>query len=174
MMEPDIYTGGLNTSQRKVGSIENDGADWKYFDMIRAWGGWELFQELLVVLKGIATSRGVDVSNVAARWVLERPETGVVIVGEPSGNLAWPSTLTHSRLSARRDISHSLDIEDPGLQLHQAGFGRNRAGDRKEPGEGDVRANRGLRQRVSMRYVHPSTTSERSFCSLAHDSHTSS
>ncbi len=50
--------------------------------MIRAWGGWELFQELLAVLKEIATRREVDVSNVAARWVLDRPETGVVIVGE--------------------------------------------------------------------------------------------
>ena len=49
--------------------------------MIRAWGGWELFQELLAVLKDIAGKRGVDVSSVAARWVLEQPETGVVIVG---------------------------------------------------------------------------------------------
>lgn len=49
--------------------------------MIKAWGGWALFQELLAVLRGIADKRGVDVSNVAARWVLERPETGVVIVG---------------------------------------------------------------------------------------------
>lgn len=54
----------------------------QYYDMIRAWGGWELLQQLLVVLKEIAGRRGVDVSNVAARWVLERPETGVVIVGK--------------------------------------------------------------------------------------------
>ena len=59
--------------------------------MIRAWGGWHLFQELLAVLKEIATRRGVDVSNVAARWVLEKPETGVVIVGELFGmcGSAW-------------------------------------------------------------------------------------
>ncbi len=50
--------------------------------MIKAWGGWELFQGLLTVLEEIAKRRGVDVSNVAARWVLERPETGVVIVGK--------------------------------------------------------------------------------------------
>ena len=54
----------------------------QYLDMIKAWGGWTLFQRLLLVLQGIAEQYGVSVSNVAARWVLDQPETGVVIIGE--------------------------------------------------------------------------------------------
>ncbi|ORX38993.1 NADP-dependent oxidoreductase domain-containing protein [Kockovaella imperatae] len=73
MDEPSVYKDGFNTSQRK------------YLDMIKAWGGWELFQELLETLKGIAESHNVSVANVAARWVLDQPETGVVIIGSRLG-----------------------------------------------------------------------------------------
>ncbi|ORY35585.1 NADP-dependent oxidoreductase domain-containing protein [Naematelia encephala] len=71
--EPSIYAGDLNTSQRK------------YYDMIRAWGGWDLFQSLLRVLQTIGDKYHVDVSNIAARWILDRPETGVVIIGSRLG-----------------------------------------------------------------------------------------
>lgn len=40
-----------------------------------------MFQELLQVLSTIATRRGVSISNVATRWVLDFPYVGAVIVG---------------------------------------------------------------------------------------------
>src|SRR5262249_54640795 len=53
----------------------------KYKQMIDAWGGWELFQELLQVLKQIANTHGVSIANVAVRAILERPAVAGVIVG---------------------------------------------------------------------------------------------
>jgi len=79
--EPDPYSGSLNPSQRK------------YLDLIvKAWGSWALFQELLVVLRGIGDRHsGASVSNVATRWVLDHPAVGAVIVGARLGCTEYPS-----------------------------------------------------------------------------------
>jgi aryl-alcohol dehydrogenase-like predicted oxidoreductase len=53
----------------------------KYKHMIDAWGGWELFQALLRVLKQIADKHGVSIANVAVRYILDRPTVAGVIVG---------------------------------------------------------------------------------------------
>ena len=53
----------------------------KYKQMIDAWGGWELFQELLRVLQQIADTHGVSIANVAVRYILDRPTVAGVIVG---------------------------------------------------------------------------------------------
>jgi aryl-alcohol dehydrogenase-like predicted oxidoreductase len=53
--------------------------------MIYEWGSWEDFGALLRTLRTIADKHQVDVSNVATRWVLQRPETGCVIVGTRLG-----------------------------------------------------------------------------------------
>jgi len=53
----------------------------KYKQMIDAWGGWELFQALLRVLKQIADTYGVSIANVAVRYILDRPTVAGVIVG---------------------------------------------------------------------------------------------
>src|SRR5688572_29703303 len=53
----------------------------KYKNMIDAWGGWALFQELLAVLKGIADKHRVGIANVGVRYVLYRPAVAGVIVG---------------------------------------------------------------------------------------------
>jgi len=53
----------------------------KYKQMIDAWGGWELFQELLRVLQQIADKHGVSIANVAVRYILDRPTVAGVIVG---------------------------------------------------------------------------------------------
>ncbi|KAL4972488.1 NADP-dependent oxidoreductase domain-containing protein [Aspergillus desertorum] len=66
---PDLYSPDTTPSIRK------------YYAMIRVWGGWELFQELLSVLKVIGEKHGVSISNVAARWVLDFEGVGAVIVG---------------------------------------------------------------------------------------------
>ncbi|KAK2060662.1 aldo/keto reductase [Colletotrichum caudatum] len=71
--QPDLYDAAITPSQRK------------YYAMIRSWGGWELFQDLLRVLKNVATKHGVSVSNVATRWVLDFPYVGAVIVGARMG-----------------------------------------------------------------------------------------
>lgn len=53
----------------------------KYKNMIDAWGGWQLFQELLTTLELIAKKHGVSIANVAVRYVLEKPAIAGVIVG---------------------------------------------------------------------------------------------
>ena len=51
--------------------------------ILKAWGDWALFQELLVVLRSIGNRHGgVSIANVATRWVLDQPAVGAVIIGE--------------------------------------------------------------------------------------------
>ena len=53
----------------------------KYKQMIDAWGGWELFQELLTVLQGIAAAQQASIANVAVKYVLDRPAVAGAILG---------------------------------------------------------------------------------------------
>ncbi|MBO1348507.1 MAG: aldo/keto reductase [Hormoscilla sp. GUM202] len=57
----------------------------KYKNMVDAWGGWNLFQELLATLGQIASKHGVSISNVAVRYVLEQPAVAGAIVGARLG-----------------------------------------------------------------------------------------
>lgn len=57
----------------------------KYKQMIDAWGGWALFQELLAALKPIAERRAAGIANVAVRYVLDQPEVAGAIVGARLG-----------------------------------------------------------------------------------------
>jgi aryl-alcohol dehydrogenase-like predicted oxidoreductase len=57
----------------------------KYKNMIDAWGGWALFQELLATLKEIADRHRVNIANVGIRYVLGRPAVAGVIVGARLG-----------------------------------------------------------------------------------------
>jgi aryl-alcohol dehydrogenase-like predicted oxidoreductase len=57
----------------------------KYKNMIDAWGGWALFQELLAALKEIADRHRVRIANVGIRYVLDRPAVAGVIVGARLG-----------------------------------------------------------------------------------------
>lgn len=56
----------------------------KYRLMIDELGGWALYQELLAALGRIAGRHGVAAANVAARWVLDRPQVAAVLVGAKS------------------------------------------------------------------------------------------
>ena len=82
--------GGL-LSERFLGQPEpgrrelNTASLMKYKQMIDAWGGWALFQELLTVLKEIGGRLGVSVANLAVRYVLDRPAVAGVIVGARLG-----------------------------------------------------------------------------------------
>jgi aryl-alcohol dehydrogenase-like predicted oxidoreductase len=57
----------------------------KYKNMINAWGNWQLFQELLTVLKAIADSYHVTIPNVAVRYVLEQKAVAGAIIGARLG-----------------------------------------------------------------------------------------
>ncbi len=53
----------------------------KYKQMLDAWGGWSLFQELLRVLKRSAEKNNVSIANVAARYILDKLQVAGVIIG---------------------------------------------------------------------------------------------
>jgi len=78
--------GGL-LSERYLGQPEPGGSALttaslsKYKHVVDAWGGWELFQELLLTLKGIADRHRVSIADVAIRYILDRPAVAGVIVG---------------------------------------------------------------------------------------------
>jgi len=51
------------------------------FVIIDDFGGWSLFQELLMVLAGIAARHGADIASVATRAILDRSAIAAAIVG---------------------------------------------------------------------------------------------
>jgi aryl-alcohol dehydrogenase-like predicted oxidoreductase len=53
----------------------------KYKLIVDDFGGWDLFQELLRVLRRIADRHDVDVATVASRAILDRPQVAAVIIG---------------------------------------------------------------------------------------------
>ena len=57
----------------------------KYYNMINAWGGWQLFQELLYVLDNIAKKHGCSIANIATRYILDKPQVAGVIIGARLG-----------------------------------------------------------------------------------------
>ncbi|UBF28305.1 aldo/keto reductase [Kovacikia minuta CCNUW1] len=77
----------------------------KYKQMVDAWGGWSLLQELLGVLQTIAQKHQVSIANVAVRYVLERPAVGGAIVGARLG-------ISHHLEDNGRVFEFSLDAED--------------------------------------------------------------
>jgi aryl-alcohol dehydrogenase-like predicted oxidoreductase len=78
--------GGL-ISERYLGRIEPSAAELntlslrKYKQMIDAWGGWNLFQELLSTLKRISQKHNVSIANVATRYILAKSAVAGVIIG---------------------------------------------------------------------------------------------
>jgi aryl-alcohol dehydrogenase-like predicted oxidoreductase len=57
----------------------------KYKRMIDDWGGWGLFQELLLVLDRIAKKHSRSIANVATRYILDKPAVAGVIIGARLG-----------------------------------------------------------------------------------------
>lgn len=85
-----VLCGGM-LSDRYVGQPEpgptelNTASLRKYKQMIDAWGGWQLFQQLLAALRAIADKHGVSIANVAQRYMLEKPAVAGVIIGARLG-----------------------------------------------------------------------------------------
>jgi aryl-alcohol dehydrogenase-like predicted oxidoreductase len=57
----------------------------KYSQMIDAWGGWELFQQLLGALKTVAEKNQASIADAGIRYILDRPAVAGVIVGTRLG-----------------------------------------------------------------------------------------
>jgi aryl-alcohol dehydrogenase-like predicted oxidoreductase len=77
----------------------------KYKQMIDAWGGWALFQELLHATDQVAKRHGVSIANVAVRAILDRPAAAGVIVGARLG-------VAEHLADNARVFSFRLDAED--------------------------------------------------------------
>jgi len=77
----------------------------KYKNMIDAWGGWKLFQVLLLTLDQIAKKHQVDIANVATRFILDSPCVAGVIIGARLG-------ISEHRAQNNIVFSFSLDDED--------------------------------------------------------------
>ncbi|MDQ0041521.1 aldo/keto reductase [Variovorax boronicumulans] len=58
----------------------------KYKLVIDDFGGWELFQQLLLQLRKVAERHGTSIATVAMRWVLQQPQVAGVIVGVRRGD----------------------------------------------------------------------------------------
>lgn len=112
LRQPEPGRGNLNTASLS-----------KYKQMVDAWGGWDLFQELLAILEGIAGRHEVSIADVAVRYILDRPAVAGVIVGVRLGvadhrddnarvfHFALePQDLERieSVLSRSRDLSHAI------------------------------------------------------------------
>jgi aryl-alcohol dehydrogenase-like predicted oxidoreductase len=82
--------GGL-ISGRYLGTVEPSTAELntaslrKYKQMIDAWGGWDLFQKLLLTLKNIAQKYDVSIANVATNYILAKAAVAGVIIGDRLG-----------------------------------------------------------------------------------------
>jgi len=77
----------------------------KYLNIIKAWGGWSLFQKLLQTLDEIAKRHSVSIANVAVRYVLDKDYVGGVIVGARLG-------ISEHMDENLRVFSFNLDEED--------------------------------------------------------------
>ena len=77
----------------------------KYKRMVDAWGGWGLFQELLAVLRDVASRHGGSIATVSVRWVLDRPAVAGAILGRRLG-------LTDHRGENADVFAFRLDAED--------------------------------------------------------------
>jgi aryl-alcohol dehydrogenase-like predicted oxidoreductase len=108
MLAYGTICGGL-LSERYLGKPEPHDLDTaslrKYKQMVDAWGGWELFQDLLSVLNEIAQKHKVNIANIATRYILDKPAVGGVIIGVRLG-------IANHRDDNARVFSFRLDDDD--------------------------------------------------------------
>ena len=91
---PEPLRGELNTASLQ-----------KYKQMIDAWGGWALFQQLLAVLGQIAEKHRVSIANIGVRYILNRPAVAGAIVGARLG-------IAHHLDDNARVFAFTLDAQD--------------------------------------------------------------
>lgn len=77
----------------------------KYYNMIKAWGGWDLFQELLYTLSEIAKKHDSSIANVSTKFILDKPAVAGVIIGARLG-------ISEHRKDNARVFDLQLDSQD--------------------------------------------------------------
>ncbi len=77
----------------------------KYKNMIDAWGGWELFQELLYSMDVIAKKHNSSIANIATKFILDKPQVAGVIIGARLG-------ISNHRKDNAKVFDVKLDAED--------------------------------------------------------------
>ena len=77
----DMYLGHTEPTT----AVLNTASLRKYKQMIDAWGGWSLFQQLLTALRAVADKYNASIAKVAVRYVLDRPSVAGVIIGARLG-----------------------------------------------------------------------------------------
>lgn len=80
----------------------------KYRLIVDEFGSWDLFQTLLTTVKALADKHGVSMSAVAARYVLDQPQVGAVIIGARYAH-HLPQTLSIFELSLDPDDYATLE-----------------------------------------------------------------
>ncbi len=78
----------LGAPDPAVGGALETWSHHKYRRFVEAAGGWDVFQDLLQAVKGVADAHGVAMATVASRFVLEQPHVAGVIVGARLGKSA--------------------------------------------------------------------------------------
>ena len=106
----------------------------KYKLIIDDFGGWDLFQSLLSVLRGIADRHGVDIATIASAAMLPRPGVAAVIVGArnrahlPSNLAISDIVLTGADLAAIESVlAQAQPIEGDVYTLERDRSGRHGA-----------------------------------------------
>ncbi len=74
-------------------------------NMIDLWGGWKLFQELLEVLNQVAKKHKSSISNVATRFILDKPCVAGTIIGTRLG-------ISEHKIDNLKVFGLKLDKED--------------------------------------------------------------
>jgi aryl-alcohol dehydrogenase-like predicted oxidoreductase len=88
----------------------------KYRLMVEEFGGWDRFQELLRRLDAIARKHDTGIAIIAARWVLDKPQVALALVGaKDAKHLAQTLEIFRVRLddADRRELD-ALAASSPG------------------------------------------------------------
>jgi aryl-alcohol dehydrogenase-like predicted oxidoreductase len=80
----------------------------KYKLIIDDFGGWDLFQTLLLALRAVAERRGTDIATLASAAILTRPGVAAVIVGARDRS-HLPSNLAISNIVLSSEDIASID-----------------------------------------------------------------
>lgn len=102
----------------------------KYRLIIDEFGGWDLFQQLLLVLHEIGQEQGVPLSAVAMRYMLDQPQVAAIIIGARSDS-HLPETL--AAFDVQLSAANLQSIEQI-LQQRQGPFGEVYALERDRKG----------------------------------------
>jgi aryl-alcohol dehydrogenase-like predicted oxidoreductase len=97
----DAWLGRAEPAGAALGTVSLQ----KYKNMIDAWGGWTLFQELLAALRPVAQKHGVGIVNIGARTILDRSAVAAVILGARLG-------IAEHIVDNARLFALALDAED--------------------------------------------------------------